>query len=117
MIAKIVKYRFVSLMSLASLAFVAGGFFWALGALQNAGGSQGEPLILHFNDLNGITAVGGFSNLIFMGILGVSVIIVNFFIALALEERDGVLGKIMVSMTLVIAILLFIGFVAILNVN
>lgn len=114
MIKKIAQYRFVSVTSLAALAFVVGGFFWAYGALRNVGR---EPLILHFNDLGGITAVGGFSNILLMGILGALMVVINFFVALALEERDGVLGKIMASMTLVIAILLFMGFVAILNVN
>jgi hypothetical protein len=114
MIKKIANHRLVSLLSLASLAFVAGGFFWAYGALTNAGA---EPLILHFNDMDGITATGDFSNLVLMGILGVCIVIVNFFIAIELEERDGVLGKIVAGVTLVIAILLFLGFAAILNVN
>lgn len=114
MIKKIARYRFVSLMSLASFALVLGGFFWAFGALRNVGD---QPLILHFNDLNGITSVGGFGALVLMGILGTAMVVVDFFIALALEERDTVLGKIVASMTLVIAVLLFIGFAAILNVN
>jgi hypothetical protein len=114
MIKKIATYRFVSLMSLASFLFVAGGFFWAYAALRNVGP---QPLILHFNDLDGITSVGSFTDLLLMGILGTAIVIINFFLALELEARDRVLGKIVVSMTLIIAILLFLGFAAILNVN
>ncbi len=114
MIKKIARYRLVSLFSLASLALVAGGFFWAYGALLNVGA---EPLILHFNDMDGITATGGFSNLLFMGILGALIVIVNFFIAIELEARDHFLGKVVASVTLILAVLLFLGFTAILNVN
>lgn len=114
MIKKIAQYRLVSLLSLASLAFAAGGFFWALGALQYI--SSG-PLILHFNDIQGITSIGNFGGIILMGILGIAIVVVNFFIALALEARDRVLGKIVASVTLVMAILLFLAFAAIIKVN
>jgi hypothetical protein len=114
MIKNITKYRLVSLLSLASLAFAAGGFFWALGALRDI--SSG-PLILHFNDMQGITSIGTFDGVILMGILGIAIIVMNFFIALGLEARDRVLGKIVAAMTLVMAILLFLAFTAIIKVN
>ncbi len=114
MIKKIKKYRLVSLLSLASLAFTAGGFFWAIGTLS---GASSGPLILHFNDIDGITAIGSFSGMLLMGILGIAIIMINFFVALELEERDGVLGKIVAAMTLAMAILLFFAFAAIINVN
>jgi len=101
-------------LSLASFAFAAGGFFWALGAL---GGSAAGPLILHFNDMQGITSIGSFANLLWMGVLGVAIVIINFFIALDLEARDNVLGKIVAVMTLSMAILLFLAFAAIIKVN
>jgi hypothetical protein len=114
MIKKIIKYRVVSLLSLASFLFVAGGFFWSYATLMN---NVTGPLILHFNDMDGITSVGNFSNILFMGILGTFIVIMNFFIALELEARDRVLGKIIAMATLLMAILLFLGFAAILNVN
>ncbi len=114
MIEKIKKYRLVGLLSLVSLAFAAGGFFWALGAL---GGETSGPLILHFNDMAGITSIGSFGSLLWMGILGIAIIVINFFIALDLEARDNVLGKIVAVMTLVMAILLFLAFTAIIKVN
>ncbi len=114
MIAKIKKYRLVSLIFLASLAFAAGGFFWALGALR---GSFSGPIILHFNDMQGITHIGTFCDIVLMGIIGIAIVIVDFFIALDLEARDNVLGKIVGVTTLVMAVLLFLTFTAIINVN
>ncbi len=114
MIKKIEKYRLVSSLSLASLAFAAGGFFWALGAL---GGAASGPLVLHFNDLQGITSIGSFGDVLWMGILGIAIIVINFFIALDLEARDNVLGKIVATITLIMAILLFLAFAAIIKVN
>jgi hypothetical protein len=114
MIEKVKKYRLVSLLSLASFAFAVGGFFWALGAL---GGAASGPLILHFNDMQGITSIGSFGNILWMGALGIAIVVINFFIALDLEARDNVLGKIVAAMTLAMAILLFLAFAAIIKVN
>ena len=104
----------MSLLSLASFAFVTGGFFWALAALQ---GVNASLLILHFNDIAGITNIGSFSNIIMIGILGIIIVIIDFFVALELEERDTVLGKIIAVVTLIMAILLFLAFAAIIKVN
>lgn len=114
MIKKISSCRLVSLTSLASLAFAAGGFFWALGALSAV--SSG-PLILHFNDLQGLTSIGNFGDIVLMGILGIVIVIINFFIAVELEARDKVLGKIVSVVTLAMAILLFLTFAAIIKIN
>jgi hypothetical protein len=114
MIAKIKKYRLVSLLSLTSLAFAAGGFFWVLGALSQA---TAGPFILHFNDMAGITSIGSFTDLLWMGILGMVIVVIDFFVALDLEARDKVLGKIVAGMTLIMAVLLFLSFAAIINVN
>ena len=50
-------------------------------------------------------------------IFGLVVVLVNFGIALALEERDRFLGKLIAAATAVFAILLFIGFSVIMSVN
>ena len=114
MIKKVSTYRLVGLLSLASFLFAAGGFFWAVAALS---GSASGPLILHFNDMQGITSIGDFNGLLLMGILGLVIVITNFFIALDLESRDNVLGKIVAVITLIMAILLFLAFAAIIKVN
>lgn len=108
------RAKAVGILSLAALAFVLGGSLWAYFAL---GGAGNTPLILHFDDISGITAVGSLKNLIFVGLLGVIVVIMNFFIALELEERDRFLGKLTAALTLLFAVLLFIAFAAIINVN
>jgi hypothetical protein len=114
MLKKIKKYRLVSALSLASFAFAAGGFFWALDALSN---DAAGPLILHFSDMAGITSIGSFGSFLWMGAFGVAIVVINFFVALDLETRDNVLGKIVAVMTLVMAILLFLAFAAIIRVN
>lgn len=114
MIKKILRHRAVSLISLASFLFVGGGFVWAYVALDKI---MGSPLILHFDDIEGITSVGGLGSLVFMGALGLVIVLMNFAIALELEERDRFLGGMMTGITFVFAVLLFISFAAIINVN
>ena len=99
---------------LASLAFAVAGWVWAYVALR---GVTNAPLILHFDDLTGITAVGAFGNIMFVGFLGTAIVIMNFFIALEFEPRDRFLGKLAAAVTFIFAVLLFIAFAAIINVN
>lgn len=114
MLKKVIRYRAVAAISFIAIVFAASGFAWAFFGLSNSGTG---PFILHFNDMTGITSVGDLSAVIFMGILGIVVTLMNFFIALEFEERDPFLGKVMAGGTLIFSILLFIAFVAILNVN
>ncbi|HEX4103901.1 MAG TPA: hypothetical protein VHZ04_00250 [Candidatus Paceibacterota bacterium] len=111
---KILRHKTVSLVSLGSFLLVAGGCAWAWVALR---GVAGSPLILHFDDIGGITAVGGPGSLVFMGVLGIVVVLMNFAISLELEERNPLLGKIVAGVTFIFAALLFIAFAAIINVN
>lgn len=113
MVEKIKKHALVSCLLIASAAFVLGGFAWALAVLQKPSFS----LALHFNDLQGITAVGGTGVIIFSGIFGIVVVLVNGGLALELEERNHFFGTLTAVLTLVFAILLFIAFAAILSVN
>lgn len=116
---KIIRARAVSAISLAAMCFAAGGWIWAYVALRHAAGTagQGTPLILHFNDLSGITAVGGIGTITFMGILGVAVVTLNSLVALELSGRDRFLAKLAAVATLVFAALLFVAFAAIISVN
>lgn len=114
MIQKILRHRAISLVSLASLLLAGGGFIWAYVALSKITGS---PLVLHFDDIAGITSVGGSGSLVFMGALGLVIVLMNFAIALELEERDRFLGRMVTGITFVFAALLFISFAAIINVN
>ncbi len=124
MIKKIAAHRLITALSAIAIAFVIGGCLWACAEL---GGITGNPLILHFNDFNGITQVGGLATLAFMGVFGTLVVLMNTAIALEFADRPGAsahgsvngrfFGKFLVAMTLAFAVLLFIAFAAIINVN
>ena len=111
---RILRAKVVSVSSLLSLAFVGSGWAWAQASLSRVANS---PIILHWNDLDGITAVGAPKDLAVIGGIGIVVVFLNFFLALELEERDRFLGKLMAGITLIFATLLFIGFAAIISVN
>ena len=110
---KILKHKGMSGFFGLALVFVAGGWIWAYAALHNVTG----PLILHFNNFAGITQVGNIWDLFGVAILGIVIVKLNWLIAMELEERAPYLGKLMLAATLVISLLLFIGFAAIINVN
>lgn len=114
LIRRMTKHRVVTATFFASLVFAAGGYLWAWFALMKVAGS---PLILHFDDLEGITSVGSFGALNFVGIFGIVAVLVNFALALELEDRDPVLGKIVAGATLLFSVLIFIAFAAIMGVN
>jgi len=111
---KMLKFKAVSVVSLISVALVLGGSIWAYSAMRGVGAS---PLILHFDDIQGITSVGSIGTIMFVGILGFVVTLMNFAIALELEERDRFLGKIAAAVTFIFAVLLFVAFTAMISVN
>lgn len=89
------------------------GMGWAYGKLGNAN----TPLILHFDNYAGITQIGSLADLELVGLLGLVMIGVNFLIFRSLHERDPFLGKVTATWTCILAILLFLGFAAIISVN
>ncbi|MGB7957327.1 MAG: hypothetical protein WCF77_00585 [Minisyncoccia bacterium] len=113
MFKEIKKHKLVSGLIAASAAFVLGGFVWAMMSLEKITG----PLILHFDDLAGIAAVGGIGTIMFGGVFGIVVVFINGFLAIEFEKRNPLFGKLIAILTLVFAILLFIAFAAILSVN
>jgi uncharacterized membrane protein YidH (DUF202 family) len=114
MFEKFSRHRVVTALCSLAFAVAIGGFVWAILELR---GITGNPLILHFNDVDGITRVGGLDNIIFIGILEFVIIGMNSFIAMEFDARDHFFGKFLAGVTLIFAILLFIGFAAIINVN
>jgi hypothetical protein len=124
MIKSIVKkfsdHRLITALYTIALAFVIGGCVWACVEL---GGITGNPLILHFNDLIGITQVGGLAPIIFMGVFGILVVLMNAAIAFEFADRPGAaahgqfFGRFLAALTLAFAVLLFIAFAAIINAN
>jgi hypothetical protein len=115
MFNKILNHKFVTAFSVVSFFLSLGGFLWAYVSLRDA--AAAGPLILHFNEIQGITQVGGLGVVVFMGIFGLLIAVVNGFIALSFDARDAAFGKFIAVLTLVFSILLFIGFASIIGVN
>ena len=113
MLEKIKRNKLVSGLIAASAAFILAGFAWAIASFDAAKG----PFILHFNDLAGITSVGGMSIVVFAGAFGIVVVLINGCLAFEFAERNAFFGKLVAVLTLVFAVLLFIAFAAILSVN
>ncbi len=111
---KFKEHRTVVLLSAIAMVFILGGCVWSLSAL---GGVTGNPLILHWNETDGIKRVGGVGMVAFMGGFGALAALMNFFIAIEFDARGRFLGKWLAAMTLAFAVLLFIAFAAIINVN
>ena len=113
MLEKIKKHRLVSSSFILSFIFVVSGFFWAWFSL----GRTSNPVIVHFDDLYGITTATGRSIIVFAGIFGLAMVLINASLAFEFEERNSLFGKLTAILTLVLAVLLFIAFAAILSVN
>jgi hypothetical protein len=112
---KFLEHRVVTSLFGVALVFVLGGFLWAVIALMPI--AHSIPLILRFNDVDGITNVGGMGQIIFMGFFGVLVVGMNYAIALEFDVRRPFFGKFLAGMTLAFAVLLFLAFAAIISVN
>jgi hypothetical protein len=116
MFKKLLHHKFVGILSVASFLLSLTGFIWAYCALRIVS-AAGQPLILHFNDIRGITQVGGVGLIVFMGVFGMVVTVADGCIALAFDERDAAFGKLIAVLTFIFAALLFIGFASIISVN
>ena len=110
---KFAKFRVVGTAFVLSMLFVAGGWLWVFLALRK----NAQPLILHFSDAVGINQIGGLKDLSAVAVFGLAAVILDFLIAFELEARDGFLGKLTAAVGLFFAILIFIGFSAIISVN
>lgn len=110
---KVKKYKVTSVTFLASLILVFGGTIWAYVMLH----ALTQPLILHFSEYSGITKTGSIVDILGFGTFGVLLIAINFFLAINLQERERLLGKILTGATLFLAILIFITLSAIISVN
>lgn len=114
MIKKILHKNLIEILFGTAAVFVLGGLVWAFFALREIGG---VPLILHFDDVNGITGGGGLGYLIFMGLLGLLIIGMNFALAREFTGRSRFMSGFLGVATLIFAVLLFIAFAVIINVN
>ena len=98
---------------LASFGLVSGAVIWAYVATKNIEG----PIVVHFNNSDGISQTGTFFDLLLIGVTSAVMVVVNFILALELEARDVFLGKVIAATTFFLSILIFIAFAAIISVN
>ncbi len=99
--------------SLGSLFLIVFGWALAYFRLRHIE----EPLILHFSDYTGINQIGSALELGVMGGIGLIIWAVNMLLAAALEARILFLARVTAYATLMMAILLFFAFMAIMSVN
>lgn len=113
MFSRIIHDKFISGCFISAAAFVVGGAAWAYGALR----SINQPLILHFSSYVGINQVGGLGELLGVATVAMVVVLLNFFLAANAREHDVFLSRFISAATFVFAVLIFIGFAAIISVN
>lgn len=99
--------------SAISLLLVGGGWLWSYIALRGAR----TPLILRFNDLSGISQIGGVRELAGIGTLGLAIVAIDSALALALVERDRVMSCVLALGGVFVSGLIFIAFAVIISVN
>ncbi|MDO8516209.1 MAG: hypothetical protein Q7S28_03095 [bacterium] len=100
-------------LSVVSAMLVLGGMSWAYGVLYDSS----RPLIIHFTNFDGITGYGKIEDLIAVGIFGLVAVLINSYLAWEFDDRAPVFARVLMTGTVFIALLLFIGFAAIINVN
>lgn len=110
---KYLEHRVLALSFFIDFLFVVFAFLWGYVRLKDASG----PIILHYDNYVGIDFIGGMSQLMWVAALSAVIVITNFFIAAELEARNKFLSRVVASITAVMAVLIFIGFAAIISVN
>jgi hypothetical protein len=112
LIKLLIKYKWTGISFSVALTFVLTGWIWVWVRLRDV-----SQLTLHFSDYGGINKTGSIWDLHAFGLLGLIMLVLDWLISMALEERDWFLGKLTAFVGLVLGILIFIGFMAIMNVN
>lgn len=113
MFKKFVRHKTISVIFILSAVFILGGSLWAYFSLRNVG----QPLVLHFNDLAGITQIGSPAAFLAVGFIALLAILFDFILAVELESRDRFLSRLLAVGALFLSVLLFIGYAAIISVN
>jgi len=106
------RHPTVSALSGASFGIVLLGQTMAFLSLRAIQG----PLVIHYTR-GGIDQFGSLWQVLGYGVVGWSIIIMNYLIALELEKRDWFWGKAISGVTLGLSILLFLALRAIISVN
>jgi len=109
---KFKRFYVIPIAFIASTLLVLGGWLWAFFSLRRID----TPLIIHFSS-RGIDRIGGMGDLFVMGMFGLLIILINFMLAREAEKRDWFWGKVIAGTTLLFALLLFLAFSVIIDVN
>jgi hypothetical protein len=107
------RARWTSVAFLVSLAFLVAGFLWAYFALRGIP----QPLILHFNEAQGITWRGSMLHLAAIAAGAALALLMNLLVAFELEKKDWFWGKLVAGATLFMSFLLFWYFWVMVSVN
>lgn len=110
---RILEHRIISAAFLTGFILIVAGWLRAYFTLRNVS----QPLIVHFSNAAGINQIGGMKDLAAVAIFALVLLALDFLLSLELDERDPFLGKITAAAGLFLAILIFIGFSAIISVN
>lgn len=96
-----------------SVALVLAGWLWAYVVL----GDLDAPIIIHFTNTSGIDRIGTFSELNEIAFLGMLMVLIDSIITFVLWDRNRALAIYSLIFGLVLALLIFISFAAIISVN
>ena len=107
------RYKIPNLVLVLSLTLVLGGWVWSYFDLRTIS----DPLIIHYSQEVGIDQVGYAGDLAKVGIFGIVVILINFLIAVEVEQKERFLGRLTSGVTFLLGLLIFIYFAAIMGVN
>jgi hypothetical protein len=110
----LIKNKDVFVLNYVAISISLVSFFFVFFNLINL---FNRSLVVHFDDINGVTKMGNFTDIILIAVTGIIVTVLNFFISIEVEKKDKFLARIISIVSILFAVLLFIAFTAILTMN
>lgn len=110
---KFFKYRINNLSLVFGFVLIFGGWLWAFLKLREVE----TPVVILYSNIKGVTRAGEVGEFLKVLVFGLLVILVNFFISAELEERSRFWARLSSFFTVILSVLIFIYFAAIISVN
>jgi hypothetical protein len=107
------RYKFQNLTFLLAVVLVLGGWLWSFLALRDL--TQG--IVTGFNSDVLINQIGSITDFSAIGFFGLLMVFFNFLISTELESRDSRFARGVALATVLLGVLIFIYFSAIIGVN